>query len=224
MARFRRTNLDGKSITETRLTAAALLPGTFAYINEDGAFAQADAPMGRLYVINPGYHQGLGIEDAIPQGSSAVGDYVEEGREFAVRIASGTYLKDQPITVNASGNAEAGASNIVGYSQESVTLSQTDFLRIRMRTVLEAPAVASVTVAPATLTIEESEASQLTATILPVTANQGITWTSSDDAVAEVDATGLVTGIAAGGPVTITATSTSDPSKTGTCAVTVTSA
>lgn len=222
MSRFRRVNIDGKSITETRLTAEALLPGTFAYIDEDNKFAQADAPMGRLYVINPAYHQGLDITDAVPSGVTAVGDYVEEGREFAVRIAAGTYLKDQPITVNASGNAEAGSSNIVGYSQESVTLAQTDFLRIRMRTVLEAPAVASVTVLPETASIEEGGTEQLAATVLPVTANQGITWTTSDPAVATVSATGLVTAVLAGS-ATITATSTSDPTKSDTCAVTVTS-
>jgi len=37
--------------------------------------------------------------------------------------------------------------------------------------------------------------------------SRAITWSSSAEAVATVNATGLVTGVSAGGPVTITATS-----------------
>jgi hypothetical protein len=141
MARFRRINVDGDSRmkTETRLAAAALLPGTFAYI--DGTtdeFTQATAPRGRLYVVDNGYHQGLGVNDAIPDGDSVVGNYVEEGREFAVRFAASTALKkDDPITVTAGGlglkATEGGAVTIIGYSQETVTLAagSTDLVRIR---------------------------------------------------------------------------------------------
>ncbi len=54
MSRYRRVNIDGQSLykTETRLAAAALLPGTFAVINGDDKFAQAAATVGRLYVID----------------------------------------------------------------------------------------------------------------------------------------------------------------------------
>ena len=58
--RYRRVNTDGKSLykTETRLAAAALLPGTFAVINASDAFAQSTAATGRMYVVDVGYHQG----------------------------------------------------------------------------------------------------------------------------------------------------------------------
>ncbi|MFQ1062157.1 hypothetical protein [Bordetella trematum] len=140
MSRYRRVNLDGLSVTETRSAAAALLPGTFAVINGDDEFAAATAIVGRMYVINPAYSQGLGITDPVPAGDSAVGEYVEESRELAVRVGPGTYTKDQPITVNATGQAiavpaTAGTYTIIGYSQDDATIASgtTDFIRIRVR-------------------------------------------------------------------------------------------
>lgn len=140
MARYRRVNIDGKSITETRTTAATLQPGTFVVIDANDKFAQAAAVTGRMYVLNPAYHQGLDIATAIPSGDSAVADYVEEARELAVRVGPGTYKKDQPITVNASGvaasvPAAAGTYQVIGYSQDDAVVASgaTDFLRIRIR-------------------------------------------------------------------------------------------
>ena len=48
MPRYRRVNIDGQSLykTETRTTAAALLPGTAATINSSDEFAQATALSG----------------------------------------------------------------------------------------------------------------------------------------------------------------------------------
>ena len=140
MPRYRRVNIDGKSLykTETRKTAAALYPGTFAVINGDDQFAQANAATGRVYIIDCAYHEGLGITDQIPAGHSAVGNYLEEGREFAVRMAAGTYTKDQPVTVSAAGLAVAipsadGDYNVIGYIQDDVTTAAVDFIRIRAR-------------------------------------------------------------------------------------------
>jgi len=88
-----------------------------------------------------------------------------------------------------------------------------------------APAVTSVTVAPATATVVQGGTQQLTATVVVVGgAAQTVTWTSSDDTNAPVNATGLVT-VAAGAPAgdyTITATSTVDATKSGTSVITVT--
>ena len=60
---------------------------------------------------------------------------------------------------------------------------------------------------------------QLTATVTPSTADQSVTWSSSDTAVATVSDTGLVTAVAPGS-ATITVT-TADGGKTATCVVTV---
>jgi hypothetical protein len=82
--------------------------------------------------------------------------------------------------------------------------------------------VASVTVSPAAPTITVGLSAQLTASTLDAAGNalsgRTVTWSSSNSAVASVSATGLVTGIAVGGPVTITAAS---EGKSGTAVVTV---
>lgn len=136
MSRYRRVNIDGKSITETRVAAAALLPGTFAVIDASDKFAQAAAAVGRVYVINCAYHQGLNIRDAVPAGDSAVGDYVEEGRELAVLCPAGAYKKDSPIKIGANGQgalATDDTDTVIGYGQDEVTLTAADFIRVRMR-------------------------------------------------------------------------------------------
>lgn len=139
MPRYRRVNIDGKSLfkTETRLTAAALLPGTFAVINGDDEFAQATEVVGRMYVIDCAYHEGLTITEAVPAGHSAVGNYVEEGRELAILMPAGTYTKDQPITLGANGQGAAATegADVLGYSQDDATIAsgQTDFIRVRIR-------------------------------------------------------------------------------------------
>ena len=69
--------------------------------------------------------------------------------------------------------------------------------------------------------LTEGETLQLTATVLPEeTTSKTVTWISSDDAIAMVDATGLVTAISPGS-VTITATTTDGTNLSATCSVTV---
>lgn len=140
MSRYRRVNIDGKSLfkTETRLAAAAIYPGTFATINGSDKFAQATAVTGRMYIIDAAHHEGLGIADQIPADHSAIGNYLEEGREFAVRMAAGTYKKDQAVTVSSGGLAialptAAGTYPVIGYIQDEVTTAGVDFIRIRVR-------------------------------------------------------------------------------------------
>lgn len=140
MARYRRVNIDGQSLykTETRATAAALLPGTAAVINSSDQFAQATALRGRIYIIDVAYHQGLKITEAVPVGDSAVGNYVEEGRELALLCVAGAYKKDTPIKLGTDGQftiATADTDTVIGYSQDEATIaaSSTDFIRVRMR-------------------------------------------------------------------------------------------
>ncbi|HGM6983951.1 TPA: hypothetical protein ACKQD1_004963 [Serratia marcescens] len=140
MPRYRRVNIDGKSLykTETKTTAAALLPGTAAVINANDEFAQATALKGRIYIIDVAYHQGLKITEAVPAGDSAVGNYVEEGRELALLCVPGAYKKDSPIKLGADGQftlATADTDSVIGYSQDEATIAAgaTDFIRVRMR-------------------------------------------------------------------------------------------
>ena len=87
-------------------------------------------------------------------------------------------------------------------------------------TISDVPiAVTGITVAPttSTLSLSGTTTEQLTATLAPAGATGTITWTSSDDTIAEVSATGLVTAKAVGN-ATITAAC---EGFTATCAVTV---
>jgi len=81
-------------------------------------------------------------------------------------------------------------------------------------------AVTGVSLNRAILMVGVSEAVQLSARVLPVTAtNQGVSWTSSDPDIATVDSTGKVSGVSEGS-ASITV-STTDGNKTAACAVTV---
>src|SRR5436309_5330412 len=81
--------------------------------------------------------------------------------------------------------------------------------------------VATVTLTPASATVNEGQTLQLTATLKDANGNtlvgRSITWSSSNPSAASVNGTGLVTGVAAGS-ATITATS---EGKSGSSAITV---
>ena len=113
---------------------------------------------------------------------------------------------DKGYDVNVEVEDEDGSS--AWYNEENVKLAPATV------------AVTGVTVAPATLTLEVGQTGALTATVAPATAtNKAVTWTSSAPAIATVDASGTVKGIAPG-TATITV-KTADGGKTATCAITV---
>lgn len=84
--------------------------------------------------------------------------------------------------------------------------------------------IASVTVAPAAVSIAIGESVALTASVATTQGTGSpattVTWTSATPTIATVNATGVVTGVAAG-TTTIRATSTADAGKVGASAVTV---
>lgn len=82
-------------------------------------------------------------------------------------------------------------------------------------------AVTGLSVNPTTLTVAIAAMDNIVANVVPVNAtNKSVTFTSSDESVARVDALGVVTGVGEGS-ATITAT-TVDGGFTATTAVTVT--
>lgn len=86
-------------------------------------------------------------------------------------------------------------------------------------TVLNPTPVTSVTLNKTTLELKQSEAEQLTATILPMDAgNKNLTWTSTDPFTAKVNNSGLVTAISHG---TATITATAHNGKSASCQVIV---
>lgn len=121
-------------------------------------------------------------------------------------------------TVDASGLVTAVSTGTATITATSEGKSGTSAI-----TVTLVP-VATVTVSPPSASIVTGATQQFTATTKDANNNvlteRSVTWSSSNAAVARVDAsTGIVTGVSSGGPVTITATS---EGKSGTAAVTVT--
>lgn len=83
--------------------------------------------------------------------------------------------------------------------------------------------VTSVSLNKNSSSLEVGSTEQLTATVSPDNATDpSVSWSSSNEAIATVDSTGLVTGVTAGS-ATITVTSNSDNTKTASCEFTVTS-
>ena len=134
-----------------------------------------------------------------------------------------TWKSDKPeiATVDANGKVtgvKAGEATITVTTEDGsktatckVTVSETSV------------AVTGVTLNKTTLTLEAGASETLTATITPADAtNQKVSWKSSKEAVATVDANGKVTGVKAGEAV-ITVT-TEDGGKTATCKVYVNTA
>jgi uncharacterized protein YjdB/subtilisin family serine protease len=105
----------------------------------------------------------------------------------SVATVSGTGL----VTAVAPGVAHIAATTVDGHRTAVVTITVVPPAGVIP--------VTGVTVSPVTATLSIGGNVQLTATVLPATAtNRAVTWASTNAAVATVDATGLVTAIAAG--------------------------
>src|SRR5213594_3383681 len=140
--------------------------------------------------------------------------------------ASGNPLSGRTVSWGSSNTAVATvtASGLVtGKAAGTATITATSEGKSGPSTITVTPVpVASVTITPATATIQTGQTVQLTATPKAANGNpltgRTVTWASSAASVASVNATGLVTGIVVG-MATITATS---EGQNGTAAITVT--
>lgn len=110
--------------------------------------------------------------------------------------------------------------DVVTFSFTAVAASSDFGLLVEDTPDPNAPAPTGVTVTPDTVTLDVGDTQQLTTVVAPTGASQNIDWSSSAPLIASVDVYGLVTALATGS-ATITATSAIDPTKTDTCAVTV---
>ena len=119
---------------------------------------------------------------------------------------------DKTVTWTSSATAVAtvdtdGTVTAIGVGTAIVTATTTNgFSAFCMVTVNERPneniPVTGVTLDVENLTLSEGETAQLTATVLPDNAtNQALTWQSNNNAVATVDADGIVTAVAIGNAV-----------------------
>lgn len=110
------------------------------------------------------------------------------------RYTNGAWVPVPGSTVNTMTRAVTGATTSLG-----------------RYAVLELPPVASVSLSTLTDPLAVGETTTLVATLRDesgaTVTERGITWTSSNVAVVQVSATGQLTAVAVGGPITITATS-----------------
>ena len=130
-----------------------------------------------------------------------------------------TWTSSNPsvATVSASGVVTPIS---IGNATITATANGASGITATTLVTVNAIPVTSVSLDKTTLALNVGNIGALTATVLPTDAtNKAINWTSSNTSVATVDASGVVTAVAAG-TATITAT-TVDGSKTATCAVTV---
>ena len=125
-----RINLDGVSKTETRVSAAAILPGSAIKIVDNKFVQAAAADIGatQLYVANVARLQGLGALDAIPAGDSIEGEYLDNARRLALLgKAAEAWTKDAALTIGATGlfELDALAAAPVAWAQEDFTIPAT---------------------------------------------------------------------------------------------------
>ena len=127
-------------------------------------------------------------------------------------------LNEAVATVDANGVVTAIA---VGETTITVTTADGSNLSATCKvTVVPTPA-ASITLNTTAVTLKATETATLTTTILPATTtNKAVTWKSDNEAIATVDANGVVTAIAVG-EANITATTTDGTNLSATCKVTV---
>jgi len=146
-----------------------------------------------------------------------------------LKDANGNILTGRVVTWSSSNNTAASVNStglVTANAAGSATITATSEGKTGTSAITVTPVpVASVTVTPATASVATGGTVQLTATPKDASGNplsgRVITWQSSDNTTASVSSSGLVTGVKAGGPVTITATS---EGQSGTAAVTVTAA
>ena len=134
-----------------------------------------------------------------------------------------TWTSSKPTVATVDANGKVTAKSL-GMADITVTTEDGGYTATCRVGVVRRPggdvSVTGVTLNKTATTIAVGASETLTATVAPTNAtNKKVTWTSSDPAVATVDASGKVTGVAKG-TATITVT-TENGGYTATCAVEV---
>ena len=154
-------------------------------------------------------------------GLQADGSYRLTSTSFALTPISGTSGTIITLKLSASTSAVTGTatlSNIIfaTSNSEKVTVADASF---KISAVVKATGISLNT--PSLTLTSEGQTSTLTATVTPSNAtNKSVTWTSSDEAVATVSTSGVVTAVG-NGTATITAKTKDGTNLTATCEVTV---
>jgi hypothetical protein len=126
---------------------------------------------------------------------------------------------------NAAGTRGLATGVAVGMTSITASVNGVTSPGVSLTVTATAPTLTSITVAPLTMSIAVGATQTFTATGHFSDGSSGavtVNWTSSNNAIATINAAGLASGVSAGGPITITATSTQTPSIHGTAQLTVT--
>src|SRR5438876_719773 len=131
-----------------------------------------------------------------------------------LKDANGNLLTGRTVTWSSNNTPVAtvnGTGLVTAKVAGSATITATSEGQSGTASITVTPVpVASVTVTPASGSVAVGSTLQLTATPRDANGNpltgRVVTWQSSNNAIARVNGSGLVSGVAAGGPVTITAT------------------
>jgi Bacterial Ig-like domain (group 2)/Divergent InlB B-repeat domain/Domain of unknown function DUF11 len=163
------------------------------------------------------------VSAGLTQPFTATGHF-SDGTTSAVSV-NWTSSDNTIATINASGVATGvkagGPITITATSTTNGAISGTAQLTVTAATLQ------TITVAPTSATVSAGLTQPFTATGHFSDGTSGVVavnWTSSNTAIATINAVGVATGVKAGGPITITATSTTNAAINGTAQLTVTGA
>src|SRR6266513_938248 len=228
------TALTGRVVTwGSNNTAVAPVSGS-------GLVSGAGAGSATITATSEGQSGTAAITVTAPTGQLAIGDSVQATSSTWVRNiaqppadpATGTppsVIGTQPAGARGvvdSGpvlNTTPGGDGAIRYHVLFAAAPSGWVVQDYLAKIVPTVPVAAVTVSPASVSVLQGQTVQLTATPRDASGNpltgRVITWQSSNSAIASVNGSGLVSGVAAGGPVTMTATS---EGQSGTAAITVT--
>ena len=167
------------------------------------------------------------LAETITLNQTAVSLKATETAELSVNILPAT-TTNKAVTWKSQNEAVAtvdtnGVVTAIAVGETTITVTTADGSNLSATckvTVVPTPA-ASITLNTTAVTLKATETATLTTTILPATTtNKAVTWKSDNEAIAAVDANGVVTAIAVG-EANITATTTDGTNLSATCKVTV---
>lgn len=167
------------------------------------------------------------LAETITLNQTAVSLKATETAELSVNILPAT-TTNKAVTWKSQNEAVAtvdanGVVTAIAVGETTITVTTADSSNLSATckvTVVPTPA-ASITLNTTAVTLKATETATLTTTILPATTtNKAVTWKSDNEAIATVDANGVVTAIAVG-EANITATTTDGTNLSATCKVTV---
>ena len=155
--------------------------------------------------------------ELMSESAAEVGGYKEvivriDGEESGANATAGDLV--HVLKVMTDGYAES-VTGEEAFRYTVTMLPQGDYA---VRTCVAGGTASAVVVSPSTLASAAADIDAVTATLGGRSYTNGLTWSSSDNAIATVSPAGIVTSIATG---TATITATAGNGQTGTCAVTV---